>query len=203
MKKELKFIHITKCAGTFIENMAKQNNINWGRFHPEYYNWKKDNKWWHTCFDLIDEKVKNKYDWFMVVRNPYDRILSEYYCKNDFIYKNNIKHNKEDFNKYLIKKINNINTKGDHYTEQYRYLEKCNHKIYVLRFENLIDDLKALFKEYNIMIDVNKYNESNIDKNKSSKVYSVNDFSNELIQCINEKYNDDFKLFNYEKILRN
>ena len=113
MKKELKFIHITKCAGTFIENMAKQNNINWGRFHPEYYNWKKDNKWWHTCFDLIDEKVKNKYDWFMVVRNPYDRILSEYYCKNDFIYKNNIKHNKEDFNKYLIKKINNINTKGD------------------------------------------------------------------------------------------
>ena len=40
--KELKFIHITKCAGTFIENIGKSKNIDWGIHHfrtGEYGHW--------------------------------------------------------------------------------------------------------------------------------------------------------------------
>ena len=37
--KQLKFIHITKCAGTSIEDIGIENNILWGRFHTEYGNW--------------------------------------------------------------------------------------------------------------------------------------------------------------------
>ena len=33
---EIKFIHITKCAGSFIENIGLQNNIKWCRSHREY-----------------------------------------------------------------------------------------------------------------------------------------------------------------------
>ena len=29
-KKNLKFIHITKCAGTFIEEIGREKNIKWG-----------------------------------------------------------------------------------------------------------------------------------------------------------------------------
>lgn len=36
--KELKFIHITKCAGTSIEDLAKEKGIFWGRHHEEYGN---------------------------------------------------------------------------------------------------------------------------------------------------------------------
>ena len=34
--KELKFIHITKCAGHYIETIAKKQNIRWGKRHKEY-----------------------------------------------------------------------------------------------------------------------------------------------------------------------
>lgn len=51
--KELKYIHITKCAGTTIEDVGKENNIYWGRFHTEY-------GWWHECFPIKREELKNK-----------------------------------------------------------------------------------------------------------------------------------------------
>ena len=47
--KQLKFIHITKCAGTTIENIGKKNNILWGRFYTEY-------GWHHENFS---NKTKN------------------------------------------------------------------------------------------------------------------------------------------------
>jgi hypothetical protein len=35
MKKQLKFIHITKNAGKSIENIANKEKISWGRFDDE------------------------------------------------------------------------------------------------------------------------------------------------------------------------
>ena len=42
--KPLKFIHITKTAGTTIENLGLKKNIKWGRFHKEY------GPCWHRIF---------------------------------------------------------------------------------------------------------------------------------------------------------
>ena len=42
--KQLKFIHITKCAGRFIENMGYQNKIKWGIYHVKEYGY------WHDIF---------------------------------------------------------------------------------------------------------------------------------------------------------
>ena len=72
--KELKFIHITKCAGTSIENIGKRHNILWGKFHKEY-------GWWHGIFQNKSLEMKLKYEWFIIVRNPYERLISEFYCK--------------------------------------------------------------------------------------------------------------------------
>lgn len=70
--RELKFIHITKTAGTCIENAGRKNRIQWGRHHTEYGEW-------HEYFPSKPAELKLKYDWFLVVRNPYERTLSEYY----------------------------------------------------------------------------------------------------------------------------
>ncbi len=185
--KELKFIHITKCAGTTIEDLGYENKVYWGRFNKEY-------GWWHGNFLDKSKDIKNKYDWFMVVRNPYDRILSEYYCKWGGIGKYNCNNSKEEFNKFLINKIKFRSKTGDHYTEQYKYLDK-NYNINILRFENLEYEFNKLMKKYNLKIRFNKH----INKGENKK-FKVNDFSEELIKLINEVYKDDFIIFGYNML---
>jgi hypothetical protein len=222
--KELKFIHITKTGGTSIEDIGDTINIKWGRNHKEY-------GYWHYYFPKKPYTIKIKYDWFVVVRNPYERILSEYFCKwggiGDMIKfinlnvsldnNNTIKlcekfseiHKlsftiedinavltKEFMNKFLFEKIKKRNRLGDHYAEQYKYLD--NNKdiiIHVLKFENLKNDFDNLMNIYNINLTLDIVN------NKSpNKIFTINDFSDELIKLINDIYHKDFEMFNYEKI---
>jgi len=181
--RELKFIHITKCAGTTIEDLGKDHGKRWGRYHKEY-------GWWHEIFSKKSQNLKDKYDWFMVVRNPYDRILSEYYCKWGGKGKKD-DHTKEDFNLFLINKINRRSQKGHHYTEQYKYLDK-NCKINIIKFENLDKEFNNLMSSYKINLELNKHS------NKSSeKKFTVSDFSPKLIRLINKVYEKDFKHFGY------
>ena len=191
--KELKFIHITKCAGTFIEDIGKINNINWGRFHPEY-------GYWHDFFPPKPRELKTKYDWFMVVRNPYDRIISEYYCEWGGIGKKNIRHSKEEFNNFLMSKILTRIKTGEHYSEQYKYFDETI-PINIIRFENLNSELNTLFKKFNVNIDIYKYAKTNTKESKNKSLrFKKNDLSKEIISLINLVYDNDFEYFNYDKI---
>ena len=200
IQKQLKFIHITKCAGTFIEEIGRENDIKWGKYHKEY-------GWWHEIFISKPQKIKNKYDWFVIVRNPYTRILSEYYCQwggiNHESYKNK-EHTKEEFNNFLIDKIKNRersylhNIKGHHYTEQYKYIDHscCQH---IIKLEELDIKLQELLDLYNIKINIKDYKKINTTDNKFKyKLFTINDFNNELIEVINSIYKKDFELFGYE-----
>lgn len=181
--KELKFIHITKCAGSSIEEVGRDNKIWWGKYNKEYGPW-------HELFPKKSKKLKDKYDWFMVVRDPYERILSEYYCKwggKGRIEDNTIKY----FNTFLINKIKNRSEKGDHYTEQYLYLDKT-YKINILKFENIEYEFNELMKQYNLDIKLNKHKNKGINKH-----FKVSDFSDELIHLINNVYKQDFEEFGY------
>jgi hypothetical protein len=186
MSNKLKFIHITKCAGTSIENAGKNVNILWGRFHEEY-------GYWHKLFPNINEEIIDKYDWFMVVRNPYDRILSEYHCCYGGIGGKHIYHTIEEMNLYIIDKINNRDMDGDHYTEQYKYLHP-NKNIHIIKYENLIQEFDNLMLSYNINgIQLKKENYGN-------RNFNISNFSKELIDLINKVYKKDFELFQYKII---
>ena len=195
-KKMLSFIHITKCAGTFIEEMGRENNIKWGRHHKEY-------GWWHEIFINKPLELKEKYDWFVIVRNPYTRILSEYYCQWGGINHEsceNVKiENDKDFNDFLIERINTRDLAGHHYTEQYKYIdEKID--INIIKLENINTDLQVLFDEYNININISNYKKMNTKENKSNILpYTIDNFNEELITLINEVYDKDFQLFGYNK----
>jgi hypothetical protein len=87
MPKQLRFVHITKNAGTTIEEIGKPH---WGRFDAEYRDAVSDVygspwDWWHIPPQFMSRDalsaIRKKYDFFLVVRNPFDRVVSEYYCE--------------------------------------------------------------------------------------------------------------------------
>ena len=191
--KQLKFIHITKCAGTTIENIGKKKNILWGRFHNEY-------GWWHEIFPNKSKKLKLKYDWFVIVRNPYERIISEFYCKWGGIgYFKNIYHfNEKKFNIYLKQRILNRSKTGDHYTEQYKYIDESQY-IHIIKFENIKVEFNELMKKYKLDIVLNEKN----NESAFTKKFTVKSLTPELIKLINKIYHNDFIKFGYEKIKPN
>ncbi len=191
--KELKFIHITKNGGTSIENVGKIHNIKWGMFHPEYSGsagMYHQSRWHHHTINPI---IKHKYDWFMVVRNPYDRVISEIHCKWGNAQSKNLSYiSKDAFNKRIRKLINNRNyTQGGHWTEQWRYLDN-DINIHILKFENLKDEFNTLMKSYNLSIELNNKDNSN------TKIFTKKDLDPKTIQLIQTVYAKDFKLFNYQ-----
>ena len=203
--KELKFIHITKSGGSSIEEIGKSNKVYWGKYDNLF---KEINSHYHNISEYIPLHIQNKYDWFLVVRNPYERILSEYYCNwggiGEFV--PSINHNINEFNIYIIKKILNYHKSMDspntrsrfHYIPQYLYLmENANSKMNILKIENLEQDFNNLMKKYKLNIHLNKH----INKSKFKKKFTVDHFSNELIDLINCVYRKDFEEFNYKMII--
>lgn len=188
--KELKFIHITKTAGSSIEYSAKRVGIKFGQFHTEYGHW-------HNFFPQKDTSLKLKYDWFTVVRNPYDRIISEFHWEYDVGWNKDNIHNydKSQFNTYIQNKINKRDPNGDHYSEQYKYIDPNPEiKIHVLKYENIKEEFDALMSLYGLNLSLTEH------ANASRKKFTIDDLSDDTIELINNVYDNDFKLFSYEMI---
>ena len=111
----LKFVHITKTGGTEIETHGKARNLHWGRFHHEY-------GWWHELFPNKPAKLKEKYDWFVVVavvRNPYARAVSEFHDSFGGQYSANTTKDAAAYNTQLRSSIRRLSgSAGNHPLQQ-------------------------------------------------------------------------------------
>jgi hypothetical protein len=183
--KELRFIHISKTGGQTIAISAKkQANIEWGLNDKEY----GLGILCHKRLSYIPNIACDQYDWFMVIRNPYHRMVSEYNWSDI---------TKIDINTYLMRMMSDVemgyNDHGMHFTPQYLYLEKgCT--IRVLRFENLDEEFGELMKEYGLSITLDK------KINVSEKRSTIYDLTLETIELINRVYEKDFTTFGYEMV---
>ncbi len=187
--KKLKFLHITKCGGTTIENIAFKRNIKWGRFDT-------DLPFWHYPLNQMPLRLLLDFDWFVIVRHPLTRLLSEFYCEWGGPSKKI--QTIEDFNAFLIEELNLIQKdpwlRHGHYTPQYLYIEGLTN-IKILHLEDLQNQFQNLMVEYGleeIKIDDKKDNESKNNK------FSIQDFSQELIELVKTIYANDFKIFKYQ-----
>ena len=197
--KGLKFIHITKSAGTSMEEIAIKQKIKWGRHHQEY-------GFWHDYFPDKPAKLKEAYDWFMVVRNPYGRLISEYNWININEKRSIREKPKEevvnDFNKFLGDKVRIIADnkqlrdplRKGHFNKQCCYLDNSTN-ITVLKFENIDVEFNMLMKIYNLNLILDMH------KNKTTSELTIKDINNSNLALINEVYKDDFATFGYKKIV--
>ncbi len=182
------FIHIPKNAGTSIIKILDMKRS----FHRA----------WKYYKDTFPDNWNNYFK-FAVVRNPWDRVVSNYeYAKMEKSYwhstEDETKHKDYDlllgltFKECLILLKNNPD-KFWHpgWKNQYKYIYDEDNKLMinnVYKHENINNQFKNIFN-----LDLLNINKS-IKEYESYKVY----YDKESIQLVSEIYEKDIKLFNYK-----
>ena len=182
---KLLFIHIPKTGGTSVE--SKFNVIRKNELYEEKIV-KIDGILFakqHWLPYLIEkefpEKFK-KYKKFCIVRNPYTRVISEYYYQ--------FPKQKVSFEDFVLSRLND--NERDHYLPQHLYFENIDYD-YVLRTETLNEDFKKMSKDFSFDGTIKRENKrGNGSENK------MNLLTPKIIEKINSLYEKDFKMFNYE-----
>lgn len=195
------FIHIPKNAGSSIEvalgvhkkeNMveAKDSIIEDGVSYSLQH---------LTCRQLVNHELTkpyfNTYFKFAFVRNPYQRVLSEYF----WLGQKNIDKNKktpENFSSWIDTYYGIIDK--DHKLTQYQYLydEENNLMVDFLgRVENFNADFEKLTKKFGRIIKPIQYNATRQKKDVDHNLY-LNNLNKEKIYNL---FKIDFDTFGYEK----
>ena len=225
----LEFVHITKTAGTAIEMAAGHAGIRWGSCHywskghsetcgannPEDRSLVRDHRdscpvkyklpAWHLppqCFpEALDPYAGRRT--FLVVRNPFDRMLSEYRCPwtGHAAEGGRDVESTKSLNAWIQRKIKRVPHRDGfrlgHGIPMHWYAYKNGQQIvdHVLHFENLSADFARLMQRYalNISLPVAKVN----THQGTAHSLSVHDFDATSRQLIRDYYADDFRFFRY------
>ena len=236
----LEFVHITKTAGSAIEKAAGNVGIQWGACHWKYIDsfgpgcrhGKSHRKSVHRPYKPNQQKEfmgMGKEPWhnptywyehnyfegkalFCVVRNPYDRIVSEYYSKYGGYRGINDKNDPNTLNDWIESNLHGMQTKeykGSHKLPQHLYIwnkkgERVIAEDHVLRYETLNEDFDTLMEQYNLtavkLPDGDNIHERANARNRTISRLTVDNLSNITIALINEVYREDFRRLNYSMI---
>ena len=196
------FIHIPKTGGSNIENFFlnySKNKPTINHLLSNNLNIRINN---HSLQHMTYQEYFNNKDYFnidtdslkiiTVVRNPYDRIISDlFYLKFA-----DPSYNREQIEETLKNYLYSNHMYDNHKLEQYKFIidneNKINKKIIILKCENLNEQMKILgFPEFEKFCN---YTNNNFNKNY---LKFLNDNS---ISLINNYYNLDFEYFNYQKL---
>ena len=204
-EKTLLFIHIPKTGGTVIEDEIKKkykqtlysgyiNNI----LESPFNKFSLQHQFYTTIY-----KYQNKLDVnfnnikiFTVVRNPYDRIISDLFWwkrkKKYPEFKINYNDTEEIYN-FIKNNYLNRDDLDNHNQPQYKFITDENlnliSNIKILKCETLNDTNNELNKFLGFNINIKK---ENINKDYSKFL------NKKSILLINEYYKKDFELFNYK-----
>lgn len=172
------YIHIPKNSGTFIRKTIKNNKKNkiiiklWGCESTPH-----DKA--HIPFMLKNKYINNlnleNINYYTYVRNPYDRIISAFFYKNE---RKKIK----DFKLFIKNHLTKFNFDKNfdknliHYYPQYMFICDTDFKINKVKFDKLENKEEYNIKKYNL----------------------IDYFDLETIKIINEIYKIDFERFDYK-----
>lgn len=226
-KSKIIFVHIPKTGGGTIEKTlgiyGNDNNGNLDTDHSILYGRYENKFLQHLTVREIKKLKKKEFDTYKkvsFVRNPYDRIISEYlwriqvYGKRKLEFKEFImeeaiprKNNKNKFLSNFYKDEKIVPFLDSHYISQVDYLFEDKKLVMddVGKFENLKADFKRIFQKKIINMKVHKskvdyayyFLKKILPKFMTNKLYRKY-YDYETQEIIQKEYNDDLKTFNYD-----
>lgn len=202
------FIHIPKTAGTSIERTLIDYSLNYKGDLKNWYGKVQGYELDHSTLKFMKQHCRyynESYLKFCVVRNPYERLVSEYhYCKRYF--SRFIKHTNtfrefvlflRDHFQYVLDNEEKRHFQISHYLPQHKFTHingECAMD-FVIKYETLSQDWTQLCQKLNINIDLLK-----VDQNSSKHTYNYLDYyDDELKNIVYDLYKEDFIIFQYEK----
>lgn len=202
LSKEPFFVHIPKTAGSTIAKLFKDNNKLVGQYDKRIKYPRTNIKCskWHIPAKYNDSVNFKDYVTFVVVRNPYDRIISEY----NYISDKDVQKYNSNINNFILSVLKDDDKKyinDCHFIPQTEYIyDSFNNKVqYILYFESLIDDFNNLSKKERLGFTMKKSNH----ENKKKRNATIKDLWFETLLEIESYYSKDFEVLNYDKISSN
>ena len=190
LKHKFIFIHIPKCGGTTLEESLVDGSCIFRR-NTWPHNLKLHYPLNHCTLDDI-EKSKvlypnlKKFYSFAFVRNPFDRLVSEYFYLKKYLKLSN------DIKKELIQlaKKNKNGVMGNHCMHQHQFInDKIN---FIGKFENLQEDFNIICDK--IGIPKQQLPHENKTKHKHYTEY----YDDETREIVAERYAKDIEYFGYK-----
>ena len=181
--KNLIFLHNPKCAGQSIAKLIGLKKI-CSHLHPS---------------DICSKEIWEQYYSFVVIRNPFDRLISF------FKY-----HTSEKYNGAFIKKYKNL--KYLSFEDYFRLMSKKEYIIgpqvkylthkdsikvvdAIIHFDKLESGLKRVLSKHNVDVSLLPHKNKSL-KDDNEKYFSNTNFINE----VNEYYSSDINFFNFSPL---
>jgi hypothetical protein len=197
-EKPLNFIHVAKTGGTSIEDWGRAHKYAWARFDPDMKGR------FHYPFIFMDVAFQSKDDWFVVVRNPFARIVSEFYHVHNNLFKKHASAHKQvnktqaEMNEWIQR---SLEMRFDpkifwHWTDQYLYVankNQCQCNITIIYYENLLPEFRALMRNESLILPQSNYH--------YGKKLSTRNLTQETARMIYLSYYQDFRLLGYARDL--
>lgn len=188
------FVHIPKNAGSTIAELFRRNGYAVGQYDERLkLKTKRSCSAWHIP-PIQNPAIRfSKQPTFMIVRNPIDRIVSQYNYVSD---KDSLKYGK-NINFYIQHALLSSKKTFDdcHFIPQYEYLYDAHgSKVEnILRFENLRDDFNSFSDAHQLGFRMGP----NDHRNKKKRGATRDDLWYETIRLIETVYRRDFIVFKY------
>ena len=181
-------------------------------------------RYWHLPTQLFPLKGVNPYegaDLFAVVRDPYDRLLSEFYyiCRRkntkwwDEVECNRTRVQEPEYlNEWIEDKLTQLSKDrlspkdflnyNGHFTPQSQFLISYPSQIrtveYVLRMDNLTSEFTALMKAYGISAEMIPH-KKNAARNTTDDL-GANSFDSKTLALFRKQYGHDIEILRQQKL---